>query len=43
MFLLAAWYQDALDAKGETKSKALVLVGGIKAWAEKYPEDKIRL
>ncbi|KAL7409992.1 hypothetical protein BDY24DRAFT_344543 [Mrakia frigida] len=32
----AAWYQDLLDSKKETGSKALVLTGGIKAWAEKY-------
>ncbi|KAJ6631204.1 Rhodanese-like domain-containing protein [Mycena sp. CBHHK59/15] len=36
----AGWYQDALDEKGITISRALVLEGGIKAWAAAYGEDE---
>ena len=30
----AAWFQDTLDEMGATDSRALVLLGGIKRWAE---------
>ncbi|KAJ3123571.1 hypothetical protein HK098_001826 [Nowakowskiella sp. JEL0407] len=38
--LTASWYQDALDEKGITTSKALVLEGGINGWVEKFKDDK---
>ncbi|KAH7908531.1 S-adenosyl-L-methionine-dependent methyltransferase [Hygrophoropsis aurantiaca] len=34
----AAWYQDYLNERGNTASKALVMTGGIKAWLQKYKE-----
>lgn len=37
---VAAFYQDALDEKGVTSSKALYLEGGIKGWIAKYKEDE---
>ena len=37
---VAAYYQDALNEKGITTSKALYLEGGIKGWAEKYKDDE---
>ena len=42
MYAITGWYQDVLDSQGipETQSKALVLTGGIKAWAEKYGEQE---
>ncbi|KAJ6590523.1 Rhodanese-like domain-containing protein [Mycena vulgaris] len=36
----AGWYQDALDAKGSSTSRAVVLEGGIKAWVEAFGEDE---
>ncbi|KAJ7136088.1 Rhodanese-like domain-containing protein [Mycena epipterygia] len=36
----AAWYQDAVDAKGDGTSRAVFLEGGIKAWVEAYGEDQ---
>lgn len=32
-------YQDHLDAKGLTTSKAVVLEGGWKAWQKAYGQD----
>jgi len=32
----AGWYQDHLNAQGNTVSKAFVLQGGIKAWLGKF-------
>ncbi|KAL7409076.1 hypothetical protein BDY24DRAFT_445208 [Mrakia frigida] len=39
----AGWYQDLLDSKQETGSKALVLTGGIKAWVEKFGREEKEL
>jgi len=36
---VAGWYQDALNSKGLTGSKALYLEGGIKEWKEQFGED----
>ncbi|OCB87897.1 P-loop containing nucleoside triphosphate hydrolase protein [Sanghuangporus baumii] len=36
---VAAYYQDVLNEKGITTSKALYLEGGIKGWIEKYKDD----
>lgn len=36
----AGWYQDYLNEREETASKAYVLQGGIKAWLEQYRADK---
>lgn len=30
----AGWYQDTLNEDGSKKSESIVLVGGIKLWAE---------
>lgn len=37
---IAAYYQDALDARHITHSKAAVLVGGIKEWTKLYGESE---
>jgi arsenical-resistance protein 2 len=39
----ANWYQEELDRMSETKSQAMILTGGIKAWAEAYPDELVRL
>jgi len=39
----AAWYQDWLDAQGETGSKAYILEGGWKAWMAEYPDKVVKL
>lgn len=33
------WYQDYLDSQGPGTTTAYVLVGGVKAWKEAYPEQ----
>lgn len=37
----AGWYQDYLNEQSFKTSAAYVLIGGIKAWSEAYP-DRIR-
>ncbi|KAI9636154.1 Rhodanese-like domain-containing protein [Dioszegia hungarica] len=39
----ANWYQEELDRRNDTKSQAMILTGGIKAWAEAYPDELVRL
>ncbi len=39
----AGWYQDMLNEKQVTGSKAFVLKGGIKAWGAEYPEEVVML
>lgn len=36
---VASYYQDFLSERGITKSKAGVLVGGVKEWTSKYSQD----
>ncbi|KAI6016230.1 Rhodanese-like domain-containing protein [Pisolithus marmoratus] len=35
----ARWYQDYLNDKGETRSEAFVMKGGIKEWKERFGRD----
>ncbi|KAI6030417.1 arsenite S-adenosylmethyltransferase [Pisolithus orientalis] len=35
----ARWYQDYLNAKGDTRPEALVMRGGIKEWKERFGGD----
>ncbi|KAL5533944.1 hypothetical protein ACEPAG_404 [Sanghuangporus baumii] len=37
---VAAYYQDVLNEKRITTSKALYLEGGIKGWTDKYKDDE---
>ncbi|KAG7452500.1 uncharacterized protein BT62DRAFT_925047 [Guyanagaster necrorhizus] len=37
----AGWYQDELDRRGVTESRAVILEGGIKGWVEKYGNDEL--
>ena len=37
----AAWYQDELDKRGLTESRAAVLEGGFKGWINKYGVDEL--
>ncbi|KAK0469236.1 Rhodanese-like domain-containing protein [Desarmillaria tabescens] len=37
----AGWYQDELNRRGLTESRAAVLEGGIKGWISKYSDDEL--
>ncbi|KAM0791094.1 hypothetical protein ACM66B_004384 [Microbotryomycetes sp. NB124-2] len=39
----AGWYQDALDERNISHSKARVLTGGIKLWRQKYAGDEVNV